>query len=105
MKKTYIVRYTKLLRTTYRDYTKVIKTDDLVNYVINKMKLSKITAGTSDGMHKGLFLCATEIEDSDKEYYKYRSVKNGEYWYNDRDVGQIIQSQSSGLTKYYGMVK
>lgn len=105
MKKTYIVRYTKRNRGLYRDYTKVVKTNDIVDYVINKMKMSLITAGTSDGMHKGLFLFAIEVEESDKEYYKYRKVNNGEYWYLDRDENKIVKTIGTASPKYYGMVK
>ena len=94
MKKTYIVKYTKVNRVgAWRDYAKEVVTDDIVNYVINKMKLSRVSARTY-GDRKGLFLCATEVEQSDRNFYKYRTTKGGEYWFVKDD--EIVKGKSSG---------
>lgn len=99
MKKIYIVKYTKVNRAgAWRDYKKEVVTDDIADYVINKMKLSRVTA-RSYSDRKGLFLCAIEVEKSDRNFYKYRGVAFGEYWYNVND--QIVQGMSSDLVKYY----
>ena len=100
MEKTYIVCYTKINRAgSLRDYRKEVVTDDIVDYVTNKMKLSRVSSRPYAD-RKGLFLSATEVEKSDKVFYKYRGVAFGEYWYKDRD-DQIVRGMSSYFVKYY----
>ena len=100
MEKTYIVCHTKFNRAgALRDYRQDVVTDDLADYVINKMKLSRVSA-RSYADRKGLFLSATEVEKSDNLFYKYRSVAFGEYWYKVGD-DKIVKGMSSDFIKYY----
>lgn len=79
--KTYIVEfYNKAKNGTWRNYRKVVQTDDIKSYVKDKMKL--VVGCMAFGQYKGTFSNATEICKTDKLGYDYQTVVGGEYWYS-----------------------
>ena len=78
--KTYIVDwYNKTRNGAWRDYRKVVQTDDIESYVRDKMKL--VVGCKAFGQYKGTFSNATEVCKTDKFGYDYQTVEGGEYWY------------------------
>ena len=84
MKKTYIVDWTNKTRRGWRDYRKVVETDNIAEYVKGKMKLH---FGVVCG--KGMFRSATEVVKSERFGYAWKEVKGGEYWFT-RDTSMLV---------------
>ena len=94
MKKTYIVDWTNKTRRGWRDYRKVVETDNIAEYVKEKMKLC---FGVVFG--KGMFRSATEVVKSERFGYVWEQVKGGEYWFT-RDTS-IVSGTVSWSGNYY----
>lgn len=78
--KTYVVDwFNKTRNGAWRNYRKVVQTDDIKSYVKDKMKL--VVGCMAFGQYKGTFSNATEICKTDKLGYDYQTVVGGEYWY------------------------
>ena len=78
--KTYLVEwYNKTRNGAWRDYRKVVKTNDIETYVREKMRL--VVGCMAYGRAKGTFRTATEVVETDKFGYDYETVVGGEYWY------------------------
>ena len=74
--KTYIIEWTNRDRIgRYRDYRKVIDTND-VSESIKGLKLSIGVIGRN-----GMFLCATEVANAGKFGFAWKEVEGGEYWF------------------------
>ena len=87
MGKIYIVDwYNKTRNGAWRDYRKVVETDDIESYVKDKMKLA--VGVMAHGTYKGTFSSATEVVESNNPYHDYDTVEGGEYWYS-KDI-QIV---------------
>lgn len=81
--KTYVVDwFNKTRNGAWRNYRKVVQTDDIESYVRDKMKL--VVGCMAFGQYKGTFSNATEICKTDKLGYDYQTVVGGEYWYSKR---------------------
>ena len=94
MDKTYIVDwYNKTRNGAWRDYRKVVRTDDIESYVKNRMKLA--VGVMAHGTYKGTFSSATEVVESDKNGYDYETVMGGEYWCTN-DLQMV-----KGVTKWH----
>lgn len=79
--KTYIVDwYNKTKSGAWRNYRKMVQTDDIKSHVMDKMKL--VIGCMPFGQFKGTFSSATEVCKSDKFGYDYQTVEGGEYWYS-----------------------
>jgi len=90
--KTYIVDwYNKTRNGAWRDYRKVVQTDDIKSHITNKMKLT--IASLPCGHSKGVFASATEVCTSDKFGYAYKTVAGGEYWFvkDDKMVSGVCK--------------
>lgn len=86
--KTYIVDwYNKTRNGVWRDYRKMVQTDDIESYIKNKMKL--VVGHLPYGQYKGTFASATEVCKSDKFGYAYKTINGGEYWF-DRDGKMVL---------------
>lgn len=94
MEKTYVVEWTNKTRRGWRNYRKVVVTDNLGEYVKNKMKLY---FGVSWGM--GMFRSATEVAKSDKFGYAWKEVKGGEYWFT-RDTS-LVSGTITWIANYF----
>lgn len=94
MKKTYIVDWTNKTKRGWRDYRKVVETDNIAEYVKKKMKLH---FGVAWGM--GMFRSATEVSKSERFGYAWKEVKGGEYWFT-RDTS-IVSGTVSWSGNYY----
>ena len=85
MKKTYVVEWcNKNRRGAWRNYRKVVETNDVGEFVKGKMKLH---FGVVTG--KGMFLSATEVAKSDKFGYAWKEAEGGEYWFT-RDMSLLV---------------
>ena len=94
MDKTYIVDwYNKTRNGAWRDYRKVVRTDDIESYVKDKMKLD--VGVMAHGTYKGTFSSATEVVESGKHGYDYENVMGGEYWYV-KDIQMV-----KGVTEWH----
>ena len=77
--KTYIVDwYNKTKNGAWRNYRKVVQTDDIESYARDKMKL--VVGCMAFGQYKGTFSNATEVCKTNKFGYIYQTVVGGEYW-------------------------
>ena len=95
--KTYIVEwYNKTRAGAWRDYRKVVKTDDIETFVREKMNL---TVGCmAYGMYKGTFRFAVEVEDANRFGYDYKTKVGGERWYTkDTDM---VKTTATDKTYY-----
>lgn len=95
--KTFIVKwFNKTRNGVWRDYKKVVQTDDIKSYVKDKMKL--VVNCQAFGPYKGTFASATEVCKINKIGFDYQTVENGQYWYG-KD-GEIICSKCKWLRFY-----
>ena len=95
--KTFIVEwFNKTRNGAWRNYKKVVQTDDIKSYVKDKMKL--VVSCQAFGHYKGTFASATEVSKINKIGADYQTVENGQYWYG-KD-GEIICSKCKWLRFY-----
>ena len=93
--KTYLVEwYNKTRNGAWRDYRKVVKTNDLETYVREKMRL--VVGCVAYGGAKGTFRCAVEVETTNKFGYDYRTKVGGERWFTrDTDMARTIATDNT----------
>ena len=101
--KTYIVEwFNKTRNGAWRDYRKVVKTDDIESYVRDTMKL---TVGCmAYGHYKGSFRFAVEVEDTNRLGYKYKTKLGGERWFV-KSTGEMAKSKATDRTFYDNKLK
>ena len=103
--KTYIIEwYNKTKNGAWRDYRKVVQTDDIESYVKDKMKL--VVGCMAFGQYKGTFSTATEVCKTDKLGYDYQTVVGGEYWHSKSvktkyDTHSEIECGTCKWSKFY----
>lgn len=79
--KTYIIEWFKKTKSgAWRNYRKVVQTDDIESYVKDKMKL--VVGCMAFGQCKGTFSSATEVCKTNKLGYDYQTVVGGEHWHS-----------------------
>ena len=95
--KNYIVDwYNKTRNGAWRDYRKVVQTDNIESYVKDKMKL--VVGCRAFGQYKGTFRSATEVRESKSFAYMYEGVKGGEYWFTEN--GNMVKVIATWMNKY-----
>lgn len=80
MTKTYVVEWSnKNRKGAWRNYRKVVETDNLEKFVREKMKL--VVGCMAFGHYKGTFNSATEVVETQKFGYRFETRTGGEYWF------------------------
>lgn len=100
--KTYLVKfYTKNRRGQFRDYKRIVDTEDIRSYIKKNFVL-----GVLD-YKKKTFSSATEIVKSDRNFYDYKTLAGGEYYYTDLvevvdgdEKSAICVAKSTNIEKY-----
>lgn len=92
MTKTYVVEWSnKTRKGAWRNYRKVVETDNLEKFVREKMKL--VVGCKAFGHYKGTFNAATEVVETKKFGYDYETRTGGEYWFTR--FGEMVKGKSS----------
>ena len=102
MVKTYVVEWSnKTRRGAWRNYRKVVETDNMEKFVREEMKL--VVGCEAYGHYKGTFNSATEVVETKKFGYDYETKTGGEYWFTKgRD---LVRGRSSWHYHYDHMLK
>lgn len=93
--KTYIVEwYNKTRNGSWRNYRRVVVTDNLEKHVREKMKL--VVGCRAYGFAKGTFRCAVEVEETKKFGYAYKTNVGGERWFTrDTDMAMTVATDNT----------
>lgn len=88
--KTYIFSYSRKTRAGYwRDYSKAVKTDNLIQYAKDKLGIMDI------------FVSAVEVVKSEVCGYRFVEVHGGEYYHNDYKKNAIVCKKQNWEPVYY----